>query len=149
MKQAEYELSKALMLIFLVLFAYLVSWIVLRQFLTLRLQASEFSVNMLALLVALGAGIAAYFLSSKKEESVEKKDLRIIKSLLSDDELRVIEEVERSGGIAQKSLQLRLAWSKAKLSSTLASLDRSDLIRRKRRGTEYRVVLARGGGGRT
>ena len=152
MKKAEYELSKALMIIFSVLFVYLASWLVLRQLfappasMSMMAETSQagFTANILAIMLAAGAGILAYYLSAEKIGSYEDEGLRVIKRLLSDDEQRVLEEVERSGEVTQDSLRFRLNWSKAKLSAILAQLDKSDLIQRKREGKTYRVFLSRG-----
>lgn len=152
MKRAEYEMSKIMTVVFSVLVAYLIVWFTLQQILLPRYGMagmmayagySSFLLNFLSLLIALSAGLAVYLFLSRKEESSERKQMNIIKRLLSDDEQRVLEEVERAGEITQDSLRFRLNWSKAKLSAILTNLDKSDLIQRKREGKTYRVCLSR------
>lgn len=76
------------------------------------------------------------------QNSVSETDkFKIIRSVLSDDEKAVVDEIRRAGKITQDSLRFRLNWSKAKVSRILTSLDKMNLVQRERVGKTYNVFL--------
>lgn len=105
--------------------------------------------NILALIIALAIGLfASLQLKTGPTRRVSAKDSRqralyIVKKKLSDDEKRLLKEIEKAGAITQDSLRARLGWSKAKVSTTLTRLDKMNLIQRERQGKTYRVFLSK------
>ena len=97
------------------------------------------TLNILALLIGIAAGLAVYLLATPLVQ--EKEEKRIIKKELSPDEKALVGEVERAGEITQDSLRFRLGWSKAKVSTILTNLDRMGIIQRERQGKTYKVFL--------
>lgn len=104
--------------------------------------------NILSLAIALVIG---FFVSMKLKHSKEvrvlqtdkQKVLNVIKKKLSQDEKKMLKEIERAGTITQDSLRARLGWSKAKASTILTRLDKMDLIQRDRQGKTYKVFLSK------
>lgn len=98
------------------------------------------TLNMLSLLIGLFAGLALYLMTGQQ---MQENETAIIKKALSEDERKVIEEVERAGEITQDSLRFRLSWSKAKTSTILTNLDKMNLIQRERQGKTYNIFLGK------
>lgn len=106
--------------------------------------------NAVALVLALGIGLLASLHFRPRKASArnsiinnKQKALRIIKKKLSEDENKMLKEIERAGSITQDSLRARLEWSKAKVSTTLTRLDKMNLIQRERQGKTYKVFLSK------
>ncbi len=151
--------TKIFLLLFVVVLTYfLVSLVItpffvkqpqtMRDMMTGNFSQQALVPNVLALLVALGAGLLASLqLKTSVQRPVARTDrqkaLSIVKKKLSDDERKMLGEIERTGAITQDSLRARLGWSKAKISTTVTRLDRMDLIQRERQGKTYRVFLSK------
>ncbi|MDI6722850.1 MAG: hypothetical protein QMD97_04790 [Candidatus Aenigmarchaeota archaeon] len=102
--------------------------------------------NVLSLVIALGIGLIASFRLRTKtipRPDSKQRALSIVKKKLSDDEKKMLKEIEKAGAITQDSLRARLGWSKAKISTTLTRLDKMNLIQRERQGKTYRVFLSK------
>lgn len=104
-------------------------------------KVSDFSI-FIALLVMLIISIIISKRVEKMEEKEVHRDLQVLKRVLSEDEKKLLDEVQRSGEITQDSLRFRLNWSKAKASTIISHLDRSGLLQRRREGKTYVVLLA-------
>lgn len=101
--------------------------------------------------IAAVLGLAGMFVLSlflfKRHEAREapkehpvKDEFSIMKRALTKDETALLEKVrEAPSGITQDSLRFRLDWSKAKVSTMLANLDRMGLVQRERYGKTYMV----------
>ncbi|MBI2142294.1 hypothetical protein HYU15_02260 [Candidatus Woesearchaeota archaeon] len=105
------------------------------------------TLNILALLMGVAAGLAAYLLttpvSAGRAGFDSDRELQIIKRALSADEKALIDEVQKAGKITQDSLRFRLGWSKAKISTITTNLDRMGLVQRERQGKTYNVFLGK------
>lgn len=117
------------------------------------------TLNLISLILAIGAGIFLYYLIPEREggkggvergeggktkAGLRKRDkLRILRQVLSDDEKKILREVKKAKGITQDSLRFRLGWSKAKISAVLGRLDRARIIQRRREGKTYKLFLQR------
>lgn len=154
---------KVLIVVLVILFSYLIAFIILAPFLTPQptswpsmmqnmMGSSQTGIiNLVALLLALTAGLAVLLLMWKPATAVtpvekaggtkQLDELSIIKKALSEDEKAVIEEIRKAGEITQDSLRFRLDWSKAKLSRILTNLDKMNIIQRERIGKTYNVFL--------
>lgn len=103
---------------------------------------------LLSLVVALMVGVivSLWLKPAAKTETptpaAKVDELEIIKSVLSEDEKLVVDEIRRAGEITQDSLRFRLEWSKAKLSRILTNLDKLNIIQRERVGKTYKVFLS-------
>jgi uncharacterized membrane protein len=124
-------------------------------------QETEFAVSSISIVaillsVAIGLLVAHYLAIGKDIEKYwtrtpqetkkfvnrsSEADLQVLKKMMTDDEKKLVEEVEKAGEITQDSLRLRLDWSKAKVSTVLSLLDRQGIIQRERSGKTYRVRL--------
>jgi uncharacterized membrane protein len=91
--------------------------------------------------LATGLGKAAEAIPIGRAKKSTEADLQVLKKMMSDDEKKLVEEIEKSGEITQDSLRLRLDWSKAKTSTVLSLLDRQGIIQKERSGKTYRVRL--------
>ncbi len=97
-------------------------------------------------IISIAIAVLVGFIFSLKlvEEPKDKDELSIIKRALSEDEKKVLSEVEKANGeITQDSLRFRLNWSKAKVSAVVSNLDRMNLIQRERQGKTYNILLKR------
>lgn len=116
--------------------------------------AASNSIFIVSFLISIAMGlIAAYYLRINWNFNVDKKielkqpkrknkaDLKILKRIMTDDEKKLVGEIEKSGEITQDSLRLRLDWSKAKVSTVLSILDRQGVVQKERSGKTYRVRL--------
>jgi len=152
------NVTKIFLVAFVVAAAYLVLSIIIRPLFVqqpetmygMMQQAMGFSQqgaipNMLALVAALGLGILVSLQFKTKTVTrigrSRERALSIVRKRLSGDEKRMLKEIERAGSITQDSLRARLAWSKAKVSTTLTRFDKMNLIQRERQGKTYRVFL--------
>ena len=102
------------------------------------------NLNLLALFLAIGSGLATWLIIKEQQnnkEDVSKQELEIVKKALSTDEKKMVEEVQKAGEITQDSLRFRLDWSKAKVSAILLQLDRMNLVQRERQGKTYNVFI--------
>lgn len=117
-------------------------------------EAAGSSIFIVSILISIAIGlIAAYYLEinfskidGKTEDQKSPKrssdaDLQVLKKMMTDDEKKLVEEVEKAGEITQDSLRLRLDWSKAKVSTVLSILDRQGIVQKERSGKTYRVRL--------
>lgn len=77
----------------------------------------------------------------KPSKKSSEADLQVLKKMMTEDEKKLVEEVEKAGEITQDSLRLRLDWSKAKVSTVLSILDRQGVVQKERSGKTYRVRL--------
>ncbi|MFQ6086092.1 MAG: helix-turn-helix transcriptional regulator [Candidatus Bathyarchaeia archaeon] len=152
-------ITRAMLVIFLVAFSYLVFLLLLRPLFFPQRPFDSDMMGMMkrmmsypsegtlvyyvaALLPAMGLGLLlSLFLRAK---SVEDDEYRILRRALSRDERRVLDEIKKAGEITQDSLRVRLDWSKAKVSRILTNLDKMNLIQRERTGKTYRVFLQKG-----
>ncbi len=155
------QTTKIFLVIFIVAVSYLVLSIILRPLFVqeprtmyeMMQQVMNFSQqntipNILALVIALGIGLLASLqLKTKaavsRNKSGKQRALSIVKKKLSDDEKKMLNEIERAGTITQDSLRARLMWSKAKVSTTLTRLDKMNLIQRERQGKTFKVFLSK------
>lgn len=161
--------TKVLVIVFVVLLVYLVSFLFLTPLLfpmsgassmqdmmghMMSFNAETTNWNLLALTLAVGAGLIATLLLRKSSfpqatqplpsvqpQQKEMDELKIIRKILSDDEKALVDEIRRAGKITQDSLRFRLGWSKAKVSRILTNLDKMNLIQRERVGKTYNVFL--------
>lgn len=80
---------------------------------------------------------------TEQKPSAERSEanLQILKKMMTEDEKKLVEEIEKAGEITQDSLRLRLDWSKAKVSTVLSILDRQGVVQKERSGKTYRVHL--------
>ncbi len=101
----------------------------------------ERNLNTISIFLSFVCGFVLWLFMKGKQE--QKENLAIIKKVLSEDEKRIISEIEKTGEITQDSLRFRLNWSKAKVSALLLQLDRMNLIQRERQGKTYKVILAK------
>ena len=135
---------------------------IMRQMMGFSTQTSVV-LNALSLILAIGIGILISVLilphepkteiKEVKEElhrekksilrEMKEKEFSIIKRALTEDEKKVVSEIERAGKITQDSLRARLGWSKAKISTILTNLDKADIIQRERQGKTYSVFLTK------
>ena len=99
------------------------------------------TLNMTSLIIAIVFGFFISLYLSKTEGKSE--ELKIIKKALSEDEKRILNEIEKAVEITQDSLRFRLNWSKAKISTILTNLDKINLIQRERQGKTYTVFLSK------
>ncbi len=93
------------------------------------------------------------FFQKKEEQDQTKSDLReevsavheleMVKKGLSEDEKKILAEIEKEKEITQDSLRFRLEWSKAKVSTILTHLDKMGIIQRRREGKTYVVFLSK------
>jgi len=102
--------------------------------------------NLLSLAIGLASGLAISL--GMQEKAAEKKkrpegELGATKKVLSKDERKIVEELERSEEITQDSLRFRLGWSKAKVSAVASALDRLDVVQRQREGKTYLLKLSK------
>ena len=155
------QTTKIFLIIFVVTISYLILSIIIRPLFVqeprtmyeMMQQVMGFSQqsaipNILALVVALGIGLLASSQLKTKTAAYRHKDskqraLSIVRKKLSDDEKKMLREVETAGAITQDSLRARLGWSKAKVSTTLTRLDKMNLIQRERQGKTYKVFLSK------
>ncbi len=70
-------------------------------------------------------------------------ELAMVKKGLSEDEKKILTEIEKEKEITQDSLRFRLEWSKAKVSTILTHLDKMGIIQRRREGKTYIVFLSK------
>ncbi len=156
--------SKALVIAVVIIGAFILVFILLHNFMDTELQAqgmrgmmeaSERDItyrHTLVMSVSLfAAAVIALFASifmktEKRMEGMEKhvEVLNAVKKVLSEDEKLVVNEVQKAGEITQDSLRFRLNWSKAKISTILGHLDRSNVIQRERQGKTYLIRLEKG-----
>lgn len=103
--------------------------------------------NAISIILALVGGLIVSMITTSEKEKLLKNDksyaLRIVKKKLSEDEKKLLKEVEKAGKITQDSLRARLNWSKAKISTTLTRLDKMNLIQKERVGKTYNIFLSR------
>ncbi len=154
------QTTKIFLIVFLAAISYLVISVIMRPFFVQEprtmfeamQQMMNFSQqntipNMLALVIALGIGLFASFKlrtkAAPKAASSRRQALSIVRKKLSDDEKKMLKEIETAGAITQDSLRARLGWSKAKVSTTLTRLDKMNLIQRERQGKTYKVFLSK------
>ncbi|MBI2139304.1 winged helix-turn-helix transcriptional regulator [Candidatus Woesearchaeota archaeon] len=106
---------------------------------------SSSAVNIISIILALGgaAGFSYYLFHSHRKKTGEEEYL-VMRRALSDDERKLMDEIQKSGEITQDSLRFRLNWSKAKVSTHLTNLDKSGIIQRERTGKTYNVFLQKG-----
>ncbi len=153
--------TKSFIIVFIVAISYLILSTLIRPFFVqeprnmyeMMQQIMNFSQqsaipNILALVIALGIGLFASFRLKTKTVASRTKNSRqqalsIVKKKLSDDEKKMLREIELAGSITQDSLRARLGWSKAKVSTTLTRLDKMNLIQRERQGKTYKVFLTK------
>lgn len=109
------------------------------------LSASTPDIKLLNVLAVFFALVIGFLLSLKLKPVAEKIDskyeIKAMKKVLSADERKLLEEVEKAGEITQDSLRFRLNWSKAKVSAILNNLDRLNLVQRERVGKTYNVFV--------
>ncbi len=110
------------------------------------------NLNLAALFLAFICGLGVWLLikgpspettEPKTEQDLQEHNLKVIKTVLSPDEKKILTEIEKAGEITQDSLRFRLDWSKAKVSAILLQLDRMNLIQRERQGKTYNVFLSK------
>jgi uncharacterized membrane protein len=102
--------------------------------------------NLLSLAIGLASGLAISLgLQEKTQERRKRPDgeLGATKKVLSKDERKIVEEIEKSEEITQDSLRFRLGWSKAKVSAVASALDRLDVVQRQREGKTYLLKLSK------
>src|SRR3989338_888707 len=105
--------------------------------------------NMIALISALGIGLfVSYQLKTKntyihRPIDSRKKALAIVRKKLSDDEKKMLKQIEIAESITQDSLRARLGWSKAKVSTILTRLDKMNLVQKERQGKTYKIFLSK------
>jgi|SRR3989344_2089993 len=97
--------------------------------------------NLISILIALMLGLFVWLSIREVPNSEGKNELSIIKKALSNDEKKILEEIQKAGEITQDSLRFRLDWSKAKVSAILLQLDRMNLIQRERQGKTYNIFI--------
>lgn len=106
------------------------------------------NLNIAALFLSFIGGFGTWLLiksDTKKQIRTDENfnELKIIKKALSDDEKRIVDEIQKAGEITQDSLRFRLNWSKAKVSAILLQLDRMNIIQRERQGKTYKVFISK------
>ena len=74
----------------------------------------------------------------KKEEAQSSADAAVMK-VLTDDEKKIMEAVQKEQGITQSTLRFKTDFSKAKLSELLTSLERRNLIKKQLDGKTNKV----------
>ena len=87
------------------------------------------NLNLLALFLAIGSGLATWLIIKEQQnnkEDVSKQELEIVKKALSTDEKKMVEEVQKAGEITQDSLRFRL--DKAFFIISSSCLDPSSLL---------------------
>ncbi|OGI15681.1 hypothetical protein A3K63_04590 [Candidatus Micrarchaeota archaeon RBG_16_49_10] len=107
-----------------------------------NLQAQ--TINVVSIAISLMAVLFVYSKLNRpvvKPKPKQRDELSILKRALSEDEKKVISEIEKAEKITQDSLRFRLSWSKAKLSAILTRLDRMRIIQRERVGKTYNLFL--------
>lgn len=142
------NIQKFLVVSLSIVASYLILFLILRPFFSfgnIHMQMMGFSsqqntiLNLTVALLAIGIGLlATYFIRPKTKPHSE---IEIVKKVLSNDEKKLIDEVQKAGEITQDSLRFRLNWSKAKTSAILTNLDRLNIIQRQRQGKTYNVFL--------
>jgi len=107
------------------------------------------NLNLVALFLAFVCGLGIWLLikgpspATTETTTEQERNLKVIKTVLSPDEKKILTEIEKAGEITQDSLRFRLDWSKAKVSALLLQLDRMNLIQRERQGKTYNVFLSK------
>ncbi len=108
------------------------------------------NLNLAAIFLALLISIGVWLLikgptlaTTPAPQTEQEHNLKVIKTVLSPDEKKILTEIEKAGEITQDSLRFRLDWSKAKVSALLLQLDRMNLIQRERQGKTYNVFLSK------
>lgn len=101
--------------------------------------ASSATMNLVSLIVAIGAAIIVSFYLFKHD--IKSQEYNILRDALSEDEKAILDEIKKAGEITQDSLRFRLNWSKAKVSTILTNLDKMNLVQRERIGKTYKVYL--------
>lgn len=81
--------------------------------------------------------------SELKGEVSAVHEFELVKKGLSEDEKKILAEIEKEKEITQDSLRFRLEWSKAKVSTILTHLDKMGIIQRRREGKTYVVFLSK------
>lgn len=150
------QTTRIFLIIFVIAVSYLVLSVITRTFFAQEprtmydmMNFSDQSAvpNALSLVIALGIGflvslqLKAKAAAARGTKSSRQQALSIVRKKLSDDEKKMISEIERADAITQDSLRARLGWSKAKVSTTLTRLDKMNLIQRERQGKTYKVFL--------
>jgi len=157
--------TKIFFLIFIVVFSYFALSIIVQHFFlpesltaeeymarTMGLSHDNLIANFVPLIIALGLGLIATVKIKTKPDTAPRirtasdhrqQALKIVKKKLSDDEKKMLKEIETAGTITQDSLRARLGWSKAKVSTTLTRMDKMNLIQRERQGKTYKVFLSK------
>ena len=74
----------------------------------------------------------------KKEEAQSSADAAVMK-VLTDDEKKIMEAVQKEQGITQSTLRFKTDFSQAKLSELLTSLERRNLIKKQLDGKTNKV----------
>lgn len=152
-------MTKAIVIILLVVIAYVMSLAVLTPLFIPQSSSRDMmgmmrylsnpyygTISSVASLVpALIVGLmAAFYIKTKKEkEPREVSEYKVLKRALSEDEDILYNEIKKARKITQDSLRFRLDWSKAKVSRILTNLDKMNLIQRERAGKTYNVFLER------
>lgn len=152
MKQKMDSVTKAFLVAFVVALSYLVITLILsplsgRGMMEMMNFSQNAIPNLAALVIAVGIGLLVSINVINKPDGKIKNDktyaLSIVKKKLSDDEKKMMKEIEIAGSITQDSLRVRLNWSKAKVSTIMTRLDKMGLIQRERQGKTYRVFLSK------
>jgi uncharacterized membrane protein len=105
--------------------------------------------NLISLFLSIATGLGIWLLLKGKHispvtpQQASANELQIVKTVISPDEKKILEEIERAGEITQDSLRFRLDWSKAKVSALLLQLDRMNLVQRERQGKTYNVFISK------
>ena len=80
-------------------------------------------------------------LEQQRQDLTEEEKWNIIKLMLDENELKVIEEIKKQPGITQFTLRLRTDLSKSKLSDILSRFEKKGLIERHVKGKTLAVFL--------
>jgi len=102
--------------------------------------------NLLSLAAGLATGLGISIMLQERQAERRKRpegELGATKKVLSKDERKIVEELEKTEEITQDSLRFRLGWSKAKVSAVASALDRLDVVQRQREGKTYIVKLSK------
>lgn len=108
-------------------------------------RATEVTYGTIALITLMFCfGFFLVFRKDGQQQVLSEKtvqDYEVVKKVLSDDEKKILAEVEKEKEITQDSLRFRLDWSKAKISTILTNLDKQGIIQRRREGKTYVVFF--------
>ncbi len=77
----------------------------------------------------------------KKVEAQSSAELAVMR-VLTDDERKIIEAVQKEPGVTQSTLRFKTDFSKAKLSELLTGLERRNLVKKQLDGKTNKVFLA-------